>query len=141
MKCLNIFINKYNTFVCHQVEDRGNYRSIIQVKLSFNKKGKVSDMYVKGTTQIKNYNPDDPSFEMAKKITTEALRLLQKTYEKQFKYYDVITYDDKDRYSVTFRVLRNQYEALNSALDVEGETKASIIQSIQADGFSCSYYK
>lgn len=134
-------INKYNTFVCHQVEDRGNYRSIIQVKLSFNKKGKVSDMYVKGTTQIKNYNPDDPSFEMAKKITTEALRLLQKTYEKQFKYYDVITYDDKDRYSVTFRVLRNQYEALNSALDVEGETKASIIQSIQADGFSCSYYK
>lgn len=134
-------IDKFSSFVCHYVEEDNEYRTVTQIKLSFDKKDKINDMYFKGTIQMKNYNPDDPSFAIAQKIVSGLLYIMQHAYEEQFKYFKVITHEETDKYSVTFKITKNYYDALNNSLELDAETKYDIIKSIQAEGYICSYSK
>lgn len=134
-------IDSFSSFVCHYVEDDDEYRTVTQIKLSFDKKDKINDMYFKGTIQMKNYNPDDPSFVIAEKIVSGLLYMMQHAYEEQFKYFKVITQEGTDKYSVTFKITRNYYDALNNSLELNAETKYDIVKSIQAEGYTCQYQK
>jgi len=134
-------IDDYSSFVCHQIEEDAEYKTVTQVKISFDKKDKISDMYFKGTIQMKNYDPDNPAFAIAQKVVSGLLYVMQETYEEQFKYFKVITEEGTDKYSVTFKITKNYYEALNNSITLNGEDKYSIVKSIQSDGFTCKFEK
>lgn len=134
-------IDNYSSFVCHQIEEDSEYKTVTQVKLSFDKKDKISDMYFKGTIQMKNYDPENPAFAIAQKVVSGLLLVMQQTYEEQFKYFRVITEEGTDKYSVTFKITKNYYDALNNSINLNGEDKYSIVKSIQEEGFTCKFEK
>lgn len=138
---LKDIINDYSSFVCHQIEEDSEYKTVTQVKLSFDKKDKISDMYFKGTIQMKNYDPDNPAFAIAQKVVSGLLYVMQETYKDQFKHFKIITESGTDKYSVTFKITKDYYNALNNSINLNGEDKYSIIKSIQSEGFTCKYEK
>ena len=123
------------------IEDYLEYKTVTQVKFSFNKKDKISDMYFKGTIQMKNYDPENPAFAIAQKVVSGLLLVMQQTYEEQFKYFRVITEEGTDKYSVTFKITKNYYDALNNSINLNVEDKYSIVKSIQVKGFTCKFEK
>lgn len=131
-------INKYSSFICHKVEDDDEYKTVTQISLSFDGKDKITEMYFKGTIQMKNYDPNSPAFPIAQKIVSGLLYAMQQTYENHFKHFKVITEEGTDKYSVTFKITKNYYEALNS-MNLKNEDKYSIVKSIQSEGFACRY--
>ena len=68
---------------------------------------KISDMYFKGTVQMKEYDPESPTFAISQKIVSGLLYVIQQTYEEQFKNFKVITKEGTDKYSVTFKITKN----------------------------------
>lgn len=133
-------INDFSSFDCYYIEDDDDvYRTVSQIKLDFNKNDKISDMYFKGTIQMKNYNPDDPSFAIAQKIVSSLLYVTKHTYEEQFKHFKVIIQEGTDKYSVTFKITKNYYKALSNSLELNAETKYDIVKAIQAKGYICQY--
>lgn len=134
-------INDYSSFECHQIEENDAYRTITQIKLSFDKKDKISDMYVKGTIQMKNYDPDNPVFEITQNIVSGLIHVMKRAYEEQFKFFKVITEQGTDKYSVTFKITKNFYDALNNNINLNKDDKYSIIKSIQAEGYTCKFKK
>lgn len=141
LKTLDEEINNYSSFVCHYIEEDEDYKTVTQFKIGFDKKDKISEMYFKATIQMKDYNPDDPTFGIAKKIISGLLYVMQETYEEKFKYFKVYTEDNDDKYSVIFKITKNYYEALNDTLDFNNETKTEIIKSFQKEGYVCQYEK
>ncbi len=134
-------INDFNSFICSSVEDNSSYNVITQLKLSFNKKGKIDDMYYKGTIRLKEFAPDDPAYKFAKNLVSGAFKLMQIAYKEQFKYFKVITEEQDDRYMITFKITKNYYDALNNSLKIKGQTKYDIISEIEGEGFICHYSK
>ena len=133
-------INKYSSFVCHQIEeDDDNHRIVMQVKLSFDKDEKISDMYFKSTVQMKNYDPNNPAFAIAQKVVSGLFYGIKEEYQKQFKHYKLITEEKDDRYSVTFKITKNYYEELRNNFNLYGEDKYSIIRTMQSENFICRY--
>lgn len=132
-------IDRYSSFVCYQIEEDEEYKTVTQVKLSFDKKDEISDMYFKGTIQMKNYDPENPAFVIAQKVVSGLLYVMQETYEEKFKHFKVMTEEGTDKYSVTFKVTKDYYDALNNSISLNGEDKYSIVKSIQAEGFNCKY--
>ena len=96
-------------------------------------------MYFKGTIQLKNYNPDDPSFKIAQKVVSGLLYVMQKTYEEQFQYFKVITTEGEDKYSVTFKITKDFYEALNNSFELSSENKYEIVKELKSTGYTCSF--
>ena len=134
-------INDFTDFSCYQVEDNSSYNVITQIKLSFNKKDKIDDMYVKGTIRLKEFAPDDPAYKIAKNLVSGAFRLMQIAYKEQFKYFRVITEEQDDKYMITFKITKNYYDALNNSMKINGQSKFDIITEIEGEGFTCQYSK
>ena len=134
-------INDFNSFICSSVEDNSSYNVITQIKLSFDKKGKINDMYYKGTIRLKEFAPDDPAYKIAKNLVSGAFKLMQIAYKEQFKYFKVITEEQDDKYMITFKITKNYYDALNNSLKIKGQTKYDIISEIEVEGFICHYSK
>ena len=134
-------INDFNSFICSSVEDNSSYNVITQIKLSFDKKGKINDMYYKGTIRLKEFAPDDPAYRIAKNLVSGAFKLMQIAYKEQFKYFKVITEEQDDKYMITFKITKNYYDALNNSLKIKGQTKYDIISEIEGEGFICHYSK
>ena len=134
-------VDDFNSFMCYQVEDNSTYNVITQLKLSFNRKDKINDMYYKGTIRLKNYDANDPAYKTAKNIVSGAFRLMQIAYKEQFKNFKVITEEQDDRYMITFKITKNYYDALNNSMKIKGQTKHDIIKEIEANGFTCNYSK
>lgn len=128
-----------SSFVCHMIEEDEEYKTVTQINISFDKKSKIADMYFKATIQMKDYNPDDPAYAIAQKFVSGLLHTMQLTMEEQFKNFKVITEEGTDKYSVTFKITKNFYEALKNSIELTGEDKMSIASSLQKEGFTCSY--
>lgn len=56
---------------------------------------------------------------------------MQQTYEEEFKHFKVITEEGTDKYSVTFKITKNYYEALSNSINLGGDDKYIIVKSIQ----------
>jgi hypothetical protein len=139
LKSFEETVGDFSSFTCYQVEEDADYKDVYQIKVSFDKNNKVSDMYFKGTIQLKNYNPDDPSFKIAQKVVSGLLYVMQKTYEEQFQYFKVFTTEDEDKYSVTFKITKDFYEALNNGFELGSEDKYEIVKELKSTGFTCSF--
>lgn len=132
-------IEEYSSFIFNNLEEDDEYKTITQIKLSFDENDKINDMYFKSTIEAKNYNPNDPSFAITQKLISGTLFVMKHVYKKQFKYYKVTTKEETCKYSVTFKILKNYYDALNNSLEINAKSKADIIKSIQEKGYVCQY--
>ena len=139
LKSFEETVGDFSSFTCYQVEEDADYKDVYQIKVSFDKNNKISDMYFKGTIQLKNYNPDDPSFKIAQKVVSGLLYVMQKTYEEQFQYFKVITTEGEDKYSVTFKITKDFYEALNNSFELSSENKYEIVKELKSTGYTCSF--
>ncbi len=132
-------IDDISTFTCSKIEEDDQYTTVQQVKISFDSKDKIFNLFFKGTIQMKNYDPNNPTFSISKKIVSGLLKIMQKKYEKQFQNFKLITHDKDDKYSVTFKITKDYYKALNNSFNINGESKNDIIKSIRNNGFACEY--
>lgn len=132
-------IDSSSSFVCQLKEEDDTFNEYTQIKLSFDKKEKINEFYVKYFIQIKNYDPDDPTFELTQKLVSGMIQTIKLLYEEEFKYYQIITTEGKTKYSITFKVLKDYYNALSSGLDIEASNKYDIIREIESDGYKCKY--
>lgn len=137
LKTSEIKIENSSSFVCHSVENDGTYKTVLQIKLSFDKKDAINEMYFKGTIQMLNYDPSNPTFKVAQKVVSGLLNVMKNAYEEKFRYYDILTKEGTDKYSVTFKVKKNYYEALRNSLDIKSNNKTDIIKELQGSGFIC----
>lgn len=136
---LKDIVDDYSSFVCYTVQEDEEYNSITQIKIDFNDANNITDLYVKATLKLNDYNPDNPAFAIAQKVADAALYAVQKMYEEQFKHFKIITKSEEDKYSVTFKITDDFYEALNNSLSINSEDKYSIIKDIQSEGYICKY--
>lgn len=139
LETLKETIENASSFVCYEIDEDDDFKNIMQIKIDFNEE-EIVDLYVKATIQMKKYDPSNPAFSIAQKVAETALYTIQKVYEEQFKYFRILTESKADKYSVTFQVTRNFYDALNNTIRVDGEDKYSIIRSIQKEGFTCEFH-
>ena len=133
-------VKKHSSFMCHQIIEDEDWYNVIQVKVGFDKYSKLNEMYFKGTYKIKNYTEENNlAFSITKRIVSGLLRVTEKTYTEKFKNVETIIGESDDKYSVTFKITKNYYDALNENFNLSGNTKVEIIKSIQAEGFVCKY--
>jgi len=67
--------NNFTSIMCNKVEKDELYQTVYQIKLSFDKKDKINDMYAKATVKMLNTDPDDPIFMMAQQMTSGIFEL------------------------------------------------------------------
>lgn len=137
LKTLDDIINSHSSFMCYQIEKDEMYHTIYQMKIGFDKKDKVNQLYSKLTMRMINQDPNDPIFVMAQKITSGIFYALQQTYQTQFKDYDIITKETQSEYSFTIKIKKGHYDALNQGFEVSGNSKFEIIKSIESQGYTC----
>lgn len=137
---LEDIINETSSFVCYDIETDGEYITIQQIKLDFNTDNQLIDCYFKGTIKMINYDKDNPAFFIAKKAASGLLYVMKKSYKDKLKYVDIITSEEDDKYSVTFKITKDYYEALKNSFDLEGQSKEELIMNIRKEmGFTCEY--
>lgn len=114
------------------------YSAYMQIKVLFDNNDKINGLYFKGTVQMKNYDPDDFTFKLTKKIVSAMLNSMRKSYQKDFKKYKFRTLDDKDKLSVMFKITDGYYEAINNNLSTIAESKDDILKALKNEGYTCS---
>lgn len=140
LNTLEDVLKNQSSFMCHQVEEDEDWYNVYQIKVGFDKDLKLNEMYFKGTYKIKNYTEENGiAFGITQKIVSGLLYAMEKAYKEQFKYVDTIINESDDEYSVTFKITKNYYDALNERFHISGNTKLEIIQSIQSEGFVCKF--
>lgn len=140
LNTLEDVVKNQSSFMCHQIEEDDEWYNVYQIKVGFDNNSKLNEMYFKGTYKIKNYTEENSlAFSITKKIVSGLLYTMEKAYTEQFKYVDTIINESDDEYSVTFKITKNYYDALNRSFSISGDQKLEIIKSIQAEGFVCKY--
>lgn len=140
LNTLESIVKNQSSFMCHQIEEDEDWYNVYQIKVGFDKSSKLNEMYFKGTYKIKNYSEENSLvFGITQKIVSGLLYAMKKAYTEQFKYVDTIIHESDDEYSVTFKITKNYYDALNGSFSISGDTKLEIIKSIQSEGFVCEY--
>ncbi len=132
-------IENSTIFNCHTIEDDEEFKIITQVRIEFDKKDKINDLFIKSTAQIKNYDPKNPAFKFAKNLVTTVINGIQLVYEEKFKDYKIITNDEDDRYSITLKINKDFYDVLNDGFSVQYEDKYDVIKEFESDGYYCTY--
>lgn len=131
----------YKDITCYfQLEEsiEDEFNAYVQIKVLFDDQDKINDLYFKGTVQMKNYDPDDFTFKITKKILTTVLNGMKRSYQEDFKKYKFMTIDDKDKLSVLFRITDGYYEAINNNLSTMAESKDDILNALKNEGYTCS---
>ena len=129
----------FSSMSCYQVEDSDMFKTVTQVKLDFDEEDKPEDMYLKGTIQMKNYDPNDPAFKIAKTTVKGLLFVMKQKYKQELKSVRVSTMDDNDKFSILFKVKKDYYDAIKNSFNTESESKYDIATSIENEGFTCEY--
>lgn len=131
-------IKNQSSFECYQIEENEDWFNISQLRIGFDKNSRLNEMYFKGTYKIKDYDDNDVAFDIAKRIVSGMLHVMEKSYKSLFKHVDTIITEEEDEYSVTFKIKKNYYDALKGTFDITSQDKLEIIESIRSSGFSCS---
>lgn len=138
---LEELVKDCSAIVCHEIKEDAQHKEVTQLKVSFDENDKMVDMYVKGTIKMKNYDPNNPAFEIAEKITSGLFYAMEQTYKEKFKYFKSMITSEGDTYSITVKVTKNFYEALGNDYKLSGEDKYEIAKSIQEEGMICKFEK
>lgn len=140
LKTIEDLLDK-DSFTCYSVEEDEDWYNVYQIKVGFNSKDKINQMYFKGTYKIKDYEENSLAFGIAQKVVSGLLRTFEQTYKQYFKNVKTIIYEGTDEYSVTFKITKNYYDALTSIVSNDSKDKLEIIKAIQNEGFVCEYKK
>lgn len=132
-------IENSKTINCVNTEDDEQYKIITQVKILFDKKDKIKDLFIKSTAQIKNYDPNNPAYKFAKNLVTTVINGIQLVYKETFKDYKLITKDEDDKYSITLKINKDVYKALNDGFSITYKDKYELIKEFESDNYYCTY--
>ena len=125
-----------SSIVCYQTEESEMYKTTYQVKVSFDNKDEVNDMYVKGTIEM---DEDNPAFKIAKTVTSGLVLVLKQKYKEQFGKISLRTYDEGSKYVILGRVKKDYYTAIKGSFNTDSTSKEDIFNAIQNEGFICTY--
>ena len=122
---------------CYQVEDNDIFKTVYQVKYGLDDDGKLNAMYFKGSIRIKNYDPRDPSFKIAKNTVNALMLGIRVKYKQMLQNVRISTHDLGDTYTILFKVTKDYDEAFRNSFDSDPGTKEEIKAAIQSKGFIC----
>ncbi len=123
---------------CYQVEDNDLFKTVYQVKYGLDDEGKLNEMYIKGSIRIKNYDPKDPAFKIAKNTVNALMLGIRVKYKQMLKNVRIKTYDTGDTYTILFKVTKGYDEAFRNNFGSDPGTKEEIKSIIQSKGFICN---
>lgn len=133
--------DNYKDITCYlklEENESDEYSAYMQVKVLFDDQDKINDLYFKGTIQMKNYDPNDYTFKVTKKIVSVVLNTMKISFQKDFKKYKFKTIDEDDKLSVMFKITDGYYEAINNNLSTIAESKDDILNAFKNEGYTCS---
>ncbi len=123
---------------CYQIEDNDLFKTVYQVKYGLDDEGKLNEMYIKGSILMKNYDPNDPSFKLAKNVVNSLILGIRVKYKQILKNVRISTQDLGDTYTILFKVTKDFDEAFKNNFGSYPGTKEEIKFVIQAKGFICN---
>ena len=123
--------------MCYQIEDDTEFKTVTQVKISFDENNEVNDMYARGSIVMKNYDPNDPTYKFAKGVVSGLVFVLKKQYKQQFGNVSFRTKDSGQVYSITAHVKSDYMTAIKNSLEKDVSTREEIIEGFRAEGFIC----
>ena len=126
-----------SSVMCYQIEDDTEFKTVTQVKISFDENNEVNDMYARGSIVMKNYDPNDPTYKFAKGVVSGLVFVLKKQYKQQFGNVSFRTKDSGQVYSITAHVKSDYMTAIKNSLEKDVSTREDIIEGFRAEGFIC----
>jgi hypothetical protein len=126
-----------NSIMCYQIEDSEMFKTVYQVKVDFNKEEKISEMYVKGTIRMKNYDPNNPAFNIAKRVVNGLIFAMRLQYKEKLKSVKISTTETDDTYTLLFKVKDNFDQAFGNNFESVPTSKEDAINIITSKGFIC----
>ncbi len=126
-----------NSYICEWEEYDDTLNKVYQLKIGFDNKNKINELYLKGTLILNDYEENKVLNEISKKITTVMVNALAQKYKKELKYTDMKINDLEDRYTILIRVNKDYERALKNSFDVVDYKKTNIIKKFINDGYNC----
>lgn len=141
---LDDLIKNSSSIVCNKYEESKNFYTVFQIKMGFDNKDILNELYAKATFKIVETEKDNPIFVLTQKIVSGLFQLLIQTYKEQFKYLNIITNESDSEYSITIKINKNYYDAIKSEIinaKIDSQEKIDVIRGIYDEGYVCEYQK